>query len=348
MSSSSWRTGWFVLLGQLRQLAVRLHLQRPVRLGIDGGGTKIIAAWNTRQGRVCRKYDTRNFPRGFAELLDRIISEMPRHPTHACLGLAGRHLENGTVQLTNVPDWGLLDVAELERRTGCRITFCNDMVIAHRGLLAAARGAMVMVKQGVLALVPKVLVMTISTGLNDSTGEPAESGHVGWQPYGEIETLYQQFGQRDVGSSLFTVEQAIAGGGGWFRMAMFVATQMPIDHDKGQTLETADKAGEVSPLIEKWAREGDEFALAIIELYVGILAAHLRGRIMATLATEVILIGSVGTHLADFIAPGGAFYDVFTERLCAPGAHQAVLLNVSIYANNDENAPAIGAYELAS
>ncbi len=317
MLSRQWRTKMSVSLGQLRQLAVRFHLMRRVSLGIDGGGTKIRAVWLYRGHHITRRFDTRDFDE-FAEMFSHVIGLMPKKPTRACLALAGSPQPDGTIVITNVTGWGAIDIEALEWLTGCRVEFVNDMVAAYEGLVDANRADMLLITRVRHLLARLVLVITISTGINDSTGKGVEAGHVGWQPFGDVEERYLRFGQDDVGSSLFTVEQAISGGQGWDRMFRFLRKYYQVSDDLRLALEQSTIG--VSPVIEQFARDGDNLCLAIVELYVSILACHLRNRIVATGATEVVLIGSVATHLADFISPGGLFRADVLTRLCAPGA----------------------------
>jgi glucokinase len=226
------------------------------------------------------------------------------------------------------------------------------MDAAHMDATTTDLAKLIVVFKG-CSLPGDTLALALSSGTNDFIVKSVESGHAGFPTRTPREDRYVRWGRREVGHNLFTFEEAIGGLRGWYRMFRFMLNEAAGRNyypsvDLIDEVMAAAAEGDVSPVIERYARAGDKFCLRIVELFVGIVGSELHDRFMQTLPTRIVMHGSVIVGMAEFIKPGGQFHDLFAQRLVSPGStHANLAKQVTVLVQPDKQGNVKGAMHLA-
>lgn len=301
-----------------------LAVREDVAAGIDVGGTKIDALFRNTNGATiwdCR-YDTGEFG-SVDDALERILHDAGVAPARCALALAGPLRADGSVKLTNQPEWEAFWPNRAARRWGGRYKNVNDLAGAIAGLPFVDPARQFLLKPGVADPDGQRLMVTVSTGLNHallSNGSivSAESGHTTWQGANILEDQFKYFVKDQLKIGMVSAERAVSGGQGFHYLYEFFQTLgcMPSLELMRKVAKLRRLKKGIGPAITGGALAGDVLCVMIMEMYGSILGQYFRNIGVGNDATGgIFVIGSVmGVEVARYVVERTSFLKHFIEK----------------------------------
>ena len=315
-------------------------------LGVDAGGTQISVLADTDPLVVVLPLHT------FGSLQDAVRHTVEQFgvPETMVIGAAGPVQTDGSIDLTNRPDWPTFNPMEVGAALGCTITVVNDMVIKAAGMLDAQVETL---HPGREAADGSRAVVTVSTGVGnaqlrpDGTVVSSEGGHTTWQPADGLEDELLWALRHRHGTRYFSIEDLI-GGGHLFKLYDALGASGYRLEPVGTRLRIENRrftgAG-IGPVLTELALKGDRFGELFMTVVGSLLGQYLRNLAVFALPTGGIYLtgGVMKLSVAQYLYEKTSLREAFLGG----ATHNNWLADIPLYLIVDPNLGVKGALSLA-
>jgi glucokinase len=279
-----------------------LPLQEDIGYGLDQGAT------NRRfcaTGRECKVGPSDIFG-SLEEALDDDFSALGFRPCAAVLALPGTYDRTGRLAFTNLT-WPSVTVEELSvRYGGIKFELVNDMQAALLGATCVDRDQLVLLKQGNPHPSRHRSVLTLSSGVNWTSGPAGldlqmarEAGHTRLALTGPITKLVEWV-SKHIGASA-SIENLLSGNQGVGNIVEFLLSEGHPSLDGildfvavAKEIQYARRRGvTVSELMTAGALQGHPFWVATARIYAELLGYLVNEIVVGDLVGELLIQGPV-------------------------------------------------------
>jgi glucokinase len=297
--------------------------QRSWYAHVDGGGTFTrVTISDKRSGRQVyhRTFTSADFG-SVDDIIVQAFQDAGGVPAKAVVALAGPcDLENGRVTLTNRPGWPAFSMADFQERTGVRGKLHNDVELMAADAVNTHDKHITVIKPGRMWPGGRVVVLTLSTGLNPAVSEhgrtfATEMGAMGLVPQTDDERAFAEFVARRSGKTYAVAGFLVDGSHSFgFATAWMNAMGERPSAETARQIRELERAGKgIGPAITGNAGK-DPFCDRIIYVIGGFYGTYLRELMTILQPTGgVHLIGSVNFAAAELYADPR--FSPFMERV---------------------------------
>lgn len=305
----------------------------PVAVGVDIGGTKLVAAAVAADGTVVERA-RRTSPEGDATALVAVVTELVRELHRPGLpvgaGVAGIVTLDGTLRYA--PNLDVRDVPLrhlLEERLGVTVVVANDATVALFGELQAGAGRDC----------DDVVMLTVGTGVGGAIAVGGNLVHGAGGYAGELgHIVVDEGGRRCPCGNRGCLEAYASGTAIGKRAAALVAEDA--DRVEGSSLVSIDEID--GRAVTEAAHAGDEFAQQVLREAGHWLGVGLVTLVNALDPARVVVGGGASTRAGVFMLPEAG--TVLAERIMGGGLREPPPV---VRAELDDDAGMVGAALLA-